>query len=812
MMSLFKKLKNSKSFSVFSHHKSNYAINNTNSNTNTINHPTTISNNSSPLASPNGNTNERLNVIVNNNKSGHGNFLNHTKSFLSNKIKGTTVKTNASSDLEPPHTVINESFNSDNNSTLSTTTGSPGSKVIATASVNTRTLIVYHIDSETEGSFTINVKDTDLGQNVLDRVCEHYNLSEYKEYFGLKYTHVNSKGDHEIFWLDSLKTMHKQLKRDSHNVLTFRVKHFPGRPAQIQSEYVRYLIYLQLRNYLLKSDMGSGLLTFSEETRLASFAVQACLGDFHDNNKETYLDEIRFLPRVKLSPKAIDTIVELHKALAGKTPAQMELAFLERVSQFDTYGAELIIVKNSKGVEINFGVSHNGIITYLQGQALNMSKTGVMSASAASSGNGTLKIGIYPWTQIGKISYEGRTLKVHAHTPDIKNSEVIKKHVMVFKCGSKSICKHLWKFILDQKSFFSFKRGTDVPKVKSSSSFFHHRSKFRFSGRCESELIKSQNKSNSNGTASAAAGGGGFTSLNISPISSQISPYSSFKRRSFIKTQHSTMNNIQQKKDANNNNHTLLMIKEKPATTTTTTQMRVESDASSDNDQSYVDTIDDEHAVDAIKPQMSYSSKLCNLSETESTGSRSTVIYHNTIENTAQNPVNLDPSRASKASSSNNSSIGEPTPQLYAKKPYEQQQQQQTHKNYDSDDSDQESEDENETDQFYDHDKCENNSTTPNGFTNNNSCVQRRRRPSSDSCCYNWFLILIKVLFLLIFIACTIKSLSYLYTSSSCLFSKNCFSLKSDNNNQKSYSANDNLVDPIFYWFRFGHDKSAAAK
>lgn len=29
----------------------------------------------------------------------------------------------------------------------------------------------------------------------------------------------------------------------------------------------------------------------------------------------------------------------------GKTPAEMELAFLEKVSQFDTYGAELIVVK-----------------------------------------------------------------------------------------------------------------------------------------------------------------------------------------------------------------------------------------------------------------------------------------------------------------------------------------------------------------------------------------------------------------------------------------------------------------------------------
>ena len=51
---------------------------------------------------------------------------------------------------------------------------------------------------------------------------------------------------------------------------------------------------------------------------------------------------------------------------------------------------------------INFGVSHNGIITFLHGQPHNVAK-----------------IGLYPWTQIGKISYESKTLKVHAHTPDV---------------------------------------------------------------------------------------------------------------------------------------------------------------------------------------------------------------------------------------------------------------------------------------------------------------------------------------------------------------------------------------------------------
>ena len=88
---------------------------------------------------------------------------------------------------------------------------------------------------------------------------------------------------------------------------------------------------------------------------------------------------------------------------------------------------------------INFGVSHNGIITYLYGQA-----------------SDAPKIGLYPWTQVGVISYEGRTLKVHAHTADPVNPEIINKQVMVFKCNSQRICKHLWKFVLDQKAFFKY--------------------------------------------------------------------------------------------------------------------------------------------------------------------------------------------------------------------------------------------------------------------------------------------------------------------------------------------------------------------
>ena len=75
-----------------------------------------------------------------------------------------------------------------------------------------------------------------------------------------------------------------------------------------------------------------------------------------------------------------------------------------------------INIKTSKGVQINFGVSHNGIITFLYGMPAN-----------------TAKIDMFPWSQIGKISYEGRTLRVHFHTPDQDNSEIIKKQVNIIK-------------------------------------------------------------------------------------------------------------------------------------------------------------------------------------------------------------------------------------------------------------------------------------------------------------------------------------------------------------------------------------------
>lgn len=93
--------------------------------------------------------------------------------------------------------------------------------------------------------------------------------------------------------------------------MTFRVKHFPGKPELIESEYVRYLIFLQIRNYLLKGDLQLSLV---DETQLAAYAVQASIGDYDEElHKDNYLSEVQFLSHKTI--KAEESIREYHKQL-----------------------------------------------------------------------------------------------------------------------------------------------------------------------------------------------------------------------------------------------------------------------------------------------------------------------------------------------------------------------------------------------------------------------------------------------------------------------------------------------------------------
>ncbi|RNA34233.1 hypothetical protein BpHYR1_000062 [Brachionus plicatilis] len=119
--------------------------------------------------------------------------------------------------------------------------------------------------------------------------------------------------------------------------------------------------------------------------------------------------------------------------------------------------------------------------------------------------------------------------------------------------------------LLIKFEFFSFKKGADVPRVKSSSSLFHHKSKFRFSGRCESELIASQSHSISSKNLDSSLN----TTENSTSFerSATLQNPSTFKRRTFISpyrptskrfSVHNTSSSDNEQKtnnsDSNNNN------------------------------------------------------------------------------------------------------------------------------------------------------------------------------------------------------------------------------------------------------------------
>lgn len=107
-----------------------------------------------------------------------------------------------------------------------------------------------------------------------------------------------------------------------------------------------------------------------------------------------------------------------------------------------------------------------------------------------------------------------------------------------------------------------------MPRIKSSSSLFSHKSKFRFSGRCESELIASQSYRSTTSLSPKVADSLNTTqNSNSFERSATLNYPGTFKRRTFITTfrptgsRHNTLNtsssDTEQKpvlSDSNNNN------------------------------------------------------------------------------------------------------------------------------------------------------------------------------------------------------------------------------------------------------------------
>uniref|UniRef100_A0AC34FZK9 FERM domain-containing protein n=1 Tax=Panagrolaimus sp. ES5 TaxID=591445 RepID=A0AC34FZK9_9BILA len=128
----------------------------------------------------------------------------------------------------------------------------------------------------------------------------------------------------------------------------FIVKFYTPNPADLEEEYTRYLISLQIRR-----DLAQGEFVCNENTAalLVAYIVQADCGDFsfEDYPDHTYLSPISFIPHQTVAFQI--KVMEIHKQLIGMSPGEADLNLLEVARRCDFYGIKLHIAKDIEGTD-----------------------------------------------------------------------------------------------------------------------------------------------------------------------------------------------------------------------------------------------------------------------------------------------------------------------------------------------------------------------------------------------------------------------------------------------------------------------------
>lgn len=291
------------------------------------------------------------------------------------------------------------------------------------------------------------------GKALYDDVYEHLNVEE-REYFGLNFYDKSEN----LFWLDELKVINKQVKEPRSTLFRFCVKFYPPDPALLQEEYTRYLFGLQIRRDLL-----SGRLKCSENTAalLASYIVQGELGDHHPMTcRSGYLSEYQFFPnQTSDSEKRISTY---HKEHRGLLPADADYNLLDVARRLEMYGVTLYAAKDKDQVQLFLAAAHMGVLVFQNGS----------------------KINTFSWAKIRKLSFKRKRFLIKLH-PEIFGHY---KDVVEFQMVSRNACKSFWKIAITTHAFFRQNLGITAPKPRRR--VFSRGSSFRYSGRTQKQVIE----------------------------------------------------------------------------------------------------------------------------------------------------------------------------------------------------------------------------------------------------------------------------------------------------------------------------------
>ncbi|CAF1331484.1 unnamed protein product, partial [Rotaria sordida] len=270
----------------------------------------------------------------------------------------------------------------------------------------------------------------DIGKILYTRVCDLIRLEE-KDYFGL--TFIDNENNR--CWLDNDKRVRSQLKGVD-SIFYFQVKFYPPEPALLQEDITRYQLCLQLRQDILSGKLPCSFVTYA---LLGSYTAQAELGDYSELDHGTtydYLKELQFAPQQ--DEELLKRIHEQHKRHKGQPPNAADLHFLENAKKLAMYGVDIHPAQDSENVNINIGVSANGILIYRD----------------------KLRINRFAWPKILKISYKRKYFFIKLRPSDFDRYE----STIGFKLPTYRAAKSLWKIAVEHHAFFRLRRPEEIRK------------------------------------------------------------------------------------------------------------------------------------------------------------------------------------------------------------------------------------------------------------------------------------------------------------------------------------------------------------
>ncbi|XP_028169859.1 band 4.1-like protein 1 isoform X2 [Ostrinia furnacalis] len=235
--------------------------------------------------------------------------------------------------------------------------------------------------------------------------------------------------------VDLNRRLSKTFRNEPWDVI-LAVKFYPPEPSELRDDVTRYQISLAVRRDLLEGRLTCSTITYA---LLASYVLQAELGDSSGDIAPSALTELRAAPLHALTPDLEERVRELYSKHKGQTPAEAELNYLENAKKLSLYGAELHCARDLDAVDIVLAVCASGVSVYRDGVLMNR----------------------FPWAKITKICYNKRNFTLKLRPSEFDDFET----ALSFKLPSTRACKKLWRCSVEHHIFFRRESPVKVERI-----------------------------------------------------------------------------------------------------------------------------------------------------------------------------------------------------------------------------------------------------------------------------------------------------------------------------------------------------------